>query len=135
MATQHAFQAPLRVLVVDDDQDCADTTGDLLKALGCEVVVVVRGAEAAQHAAEFVPDLILLDLGMPNLNGFDVARIIRNSPVGRDVVMVAVTGYADELTRQRCRDGGFDRHLAKPVAVHQFKELLQELRRPRDRPS
>jgi CheY-like chemotaxis protein len=134
MARPHANEVALRVVVVDDNQDCADSTGRLLELLGCEVLVVVRSAEATETVSKFVPDLVLLDLVMPETDGFDLARLIRAELSGPGVVIAAVTGLADEATRRRCRREGFDKFFAKPVGIHQFKELLDELRHARSRP-
>jgi len=115
---------PRRVLVVDDNQDIADGLGQLLQTLGMETRVVYRGAAALDALASFRPQVILLDIGMPGMDGYEVARQVRaRCPVARPK-LVAVTGWGSERDRQRIREAGFDHHLVKPVGADRLHRVL-----------
>jgi PAS domain S-box-containing protein len=116
--------APRRVLVVDDNADAAESLATLLRLCGHETALVHDGEAAIEAAEKFRPDLVLLDLGLPNLNGHDVARRIREQPWGRDMVLVALTGWGQESDRRKSREVGFDHHLVKPVEFAVLTELL-----------
>ena len=113
-----------RVLVVDDNQDIADGLGQLLQTLGMETRVVYRGAAALDALASFRPQVILLDIGMPGMDGYEVARQVRaRCPVARPK-LVAVTGWGSERDRQRIGEAGFDHHLVKPVGADRLLRIL-----------
>jgi len=118
---------PIRILVVDDNQDSADSLGLLLKLLGNEVRVAHDGLEAVALANEFQPRVVLLDIGLPTLNGFEAAERIRQQPWGKQAVMIAVTGWGESVDRQRSKKAGFDYHLVKPVDPDVLTRLLQSL--------
>ncbi|MBV9891752.1 MAG: response regulator, partial [Rhizobacter sp.] len=103
-----------RVLVVDDNRDAADATAEFLRILGADVRVAYGGEEALQAANEHRPSVVLLDLGMPRVDGFEVARAIRRED-DAGVRLVALTGWGQPHDRQRTREAGFDRHLVKPA--------------------
>jgi DNA-binding response OmpR family regulator len=105
---------PHRVLVVDDNPDAADSLAMLLEALGNDVRVAYDGEEAVDKAMEFSPHVVLLDIGLPKMHGYDVARKIRDAK-GLEVTLVAVTGWAQEEDRRRSSEAGFDYHFTKPV--------------------
>jgi PAS domain S-box-containing protein len=113
-----------RVLIVDDNQDALTSLSMVVRALGSETFDAHDGLEAIESAKTFRPDVILMDIGMPRLNGYDAARRIRQEPWGRDVLMVATTGWGKEEDRQRSKNAGFDFHLVKPIAVTTVQELL-----------
>jgi len=115
-----------RVLVVDDHQDAADSLALLLRALGCEVEVARDGMEAVEVAGRYRPDLLLLDIGMPRLDGYAACRRIRGHPWGKAMVIVALTGWGQEDDRRRTREAGFDAHLVKPVEPSVLLGLLAE---------
>jgi len=117
-------RAPLRVLVADDNVDAADTLGDLLEALGCQVCVTYDGEQAVQTAAGFQPGLVFLDIGMPRMDGYAAARALRALPGLQRVMLVALTGWGAEADRARTRAAGFDDHLLKPAAPHQVAAVL-----------
>jgi CheY-like chemotaxis protein len=106
---------PLKILVVEDHRDGAETITALLTRLGHRVRTVHDGDAALQSAAEFRPELVLLDIGLPTLSGYDVCRRIRAEAWGADVTIVAMTGWGDAEAQRRARSAGFDRHLVKPV--------------------
>jgi PAS domain S-box-containing protein len=128
---RHALGA-LRVVVADDSRDAADTLSLLLTIHGAEVRTGYDGHEAVALAAAFHPDVVLLDLGMPRMNGYEAAAAIRATPEGRDAVLVAVTGWGQDEDRRRTAAAGFDLHLTKPVDPDALAALLADLR-PRDR--
>jgi CheY-like chemotaxis protein len=115
---------PVRVLVVDDHRGTADSIAAALADLGCSVLVVLNGAEALSQAPEFRPELILLDIVLPDTDGYTIARRIRGSPWGRDLTLVAVTGVGQEEDLSKSNEAGFDRHLTKPVQFSELEELV-----------
>jgi DNA-binding response OmpR family regulator len=112
-----------RVLVVDDNADAADSLAMLLQVHGDEVRVAYDGEEALFAEQEFKPDVLLLDIGMPKLSGYDVARRVRDAR-GSEVLIVAITGWGQEEDRQRARDAGFDHHFTKPVDYAVLLDLI-----------
>lgn len=118
----------LRVLVVDDNKDSAQTLGMMLKIMGNDVRTAHDGLEAIEQAADYRPHVILLDLGMPKLNGYDVCRRIREQDWGCDMMIIALTGWGQAEDRQRTKEAGFDHHLVKPVDVAKLNELLESSR-------
>jgi CheY-like chemotaxis protein/two-component sensor histidine kinase len=116
-----------RILVVDDYGESAETLADLLRLDGNEVEIAHDGYEALEAAAQFRPAVILLDVAMPKLNGYDAARRIREHPWGKKMVLIAVTGWGQARDRQRSREAGFDAHVTKPVDYPELMNLLSEL--------
>jgi len=114
----------LRVLVVDDNLDSAMTLGMLLRASGHEIRIVHDGLAVLEAALNFKPHLVLLDIGLPGLNGFEVAEGLRRQPALQDVVLVALTGYGQESDRQRSQQAGFDHHLVKPANFGKLRRIL-----------
>ncbi len=108
-------QQGLRILVADDNRDSADLFAMFLEMMGNEVQTAYDGVAAVEEAERFRPDAVLLDIGMPRLNGEDACRRIRSTPWGKDAVLIAVTGWDHEENRRRIVDAGFDAHLVKPV--------------------
>jgi signal transduction histidine kinase len=115
-----------RILVVDDNRDSAASLAMLLKLIGHEVHTAHDGLEAVETALSLQPDVILLDLGMPRLNGYDAARRIRIDRPGKGLVLVALTGWSQVADRRRSEDAGFDFHLVKPVNLGALTTLLAE---------
>jgi signal transduction histidine kinase len=127
-AQSQAIAPKTRVLVADDNLDAAQSLGMYLRMTGCEVAVANDGESALELAARFRPEVALLDIAMPGLNGFDLARRIRAEPWGRAVTLVAVTGWGQEHDRRRSADAGFDHHLVKPVTPDVIHGLLARRR-------
>ncbi len=115
-----------RVLVVDDHADAADSLAEMLRLMGHEVRTARDGLDGVSAAADFMPDVILLDIGMPKLNGYDACRRIREQPGGKDAVIVALTGWGQDEDKRRSREAGFDGHLIKPVEPAALEKLLAE---------
>jgi CheY-like chemotaxis protein len=113
-----------RVLVVDDNQDATETLELLLQLWGHEVQSALNGPEALALAVEFRPEIILLDIGLPGMSGYEVARQLRQLPGFRDVFIVAVTGYGQESDRLNSQEAGFGHHLVKPVQPEVLQELI-----------
>ena len=113
-----------RILVVDDNVDAADSLGQLLEMFGNEVRTANDGEAGIAVAAQFRPDLVFMDIGMPTLNGYEAARRIRQQPWGREMVLVALTGWGQEDDRKKSANAGFDHHLVKPVDMDALKKLV-----------
>ena len=118
-----------RILVVDDNKDAVDSLSLLLQIVGQTVAAARDGLEAVATFAQFRPDVIVLDIGLPGLNGYEVARRIRAADGGRQVVLVALTGWGQDEDRRRTLDAGFDYHLVKPVDFEALQALLRGLPR------
>jgi PAS domain S-box-containing protein len=121
--------SPLRILVVDDNRDSADSLGLLLEIPGNVVRIAYDGLHAVEMAAEFRPDVVLLDIGLPKLDGYQVAQRIRQQPGGMDLTLIALTGWGQEEARVRAKQAGFDSHLVKPVDPGLLLRHLGSLRR------
>lgn len=116
-----------RVLVVDDNVDAAKSLGMLLELAGQEVSIAHDGHDGIQKARHFQPELVLLDIGMPGMDGYEVCRRLRQDALTRDSTLIAVTGWGLDEDRQRALQEGFDRHLVKPVQLNTLVQLLEEL--------
>ena len=119
-----ASGAPLRILIADDNQDAAATLAMLLELMGHTVRDVHDGEAAVQATAEFKPEVVLLDIGMPKLNGYEACRRIRALPGGSGLILVAVTGWGQPGDRNASQEAGFDQHLVKPVDPAALADLL-----------
>jgi CheY-like chemotaxis protein len=113
-----------RILVVDDNQDGADLMAVLLRLQGHAVEVAHDGVSALTRAAAFDPDIVLLDIGLPGMNGYAVARKLRESHSGRPHCLIAMTGYGTDEDRQRTVEAGFDHHIVKPIEPAELNALL-----------
>jgi PAS domain S-box-containing protein len=116
--------APCTVLVVDDNVDGSESLAALLRIVGYDVCVAHDGERAMPLAAELRPAVVLLDIGMPKMDGHEAARRIRAQPWGREILLIAVTGWGQESDRQRSRDAGFDHHMTKPVDTERLLQLM-----------
>jgi PAS domain S-box-containing protein len=124
---KQAARVKRRILVVDDNQDSAHSLALLLKLAGHEAHIANDGVEAVEAAAKFQPDAILLDIGLPKLNGYEAARRIREQRGEKGLVIVALTGWGQEEDRRRSKEAGFDAHMVKPVDHDALAKLLEEL--------
>jgi PAS domain S-box-containing protein len=116
-----------RILIADDNRDAADSMGMLLSAVGHEVEIVYDGFHALEAARRLRPEVMLIDIGMPRLNGYEVARTVRLEPWSARTVIIALTGWAQESDKQRSRDAGIDHHLTKPVEFTALDEAVSGL--------
>ncbi len=127
--------APLRVMIADDNVDSADLLAMLFGMLGCEVASAYDGEEAVATTRAFRPDLAVLDIGMPRMDGYEAARKIRSEQGGRRLKLVAMTGWGQEEDRRRAQEAGFDDHLLKPVDLDKLQRVLDAVRRDEKRAS
>jgi PAS domain S-box-containing protein len=122
-----ALPAAVRILVVDDNTDAADTLGMALELFGCEVRVAHTAGAALEMAAGFGPAVALLDIGLPDMNGYELARRLRGLPAGAGMTLIAATGWGQEKDRQRAFEAGFDHHLTKPIDFDQLRLMLPRM--------
>jgi len=115
---------PRRVLIVDDNEDAANSLALILELGGHKTASVYSAADALARAVAFRPDVVLLDIGLPGMDGYEVAQKLRELPGLRDIRLVAVTGYGRSDDRIRARDAGFDDHLTKPVEYTVLERTL-----------
>lgn len=126
-ATEHdvaVTTSGLRILVVDDNKAAADMLSMVVKTLGNDVRTANDGQQAIEVAAEFLPDVVLMDIGMPKMNGYEAARHIRQQPWSEKMVLVALTGWGQDEDKQRTKEAGFDHHLVKPAEPADLQRLL-----------
>ncbi|MEQ8155080.1 MAG: ATP-binding protein [Clostridiaceae bacterium] len=116
----------LNILMIDDNQDLTEVTSELLSLLGYEVITASNGSDGIAKAKEYHPEVILCDIGLPGMSGYDVARSIRRDHELKDVFLVAMSGYAQHEDLQRSREAGFNKHLAKPVSIETLKSTLDQ---------
>jgi len=121
---QAAAAPKTRILVVDDNRDAAESLAMMLRLQGHEIRTAHDGVEALQAAATFRPDVLLLDIGMPKMNGYEVARSLRQQPWGQSMVLIALTGWGQEEDKKRAAEAGFDHHLTKPADPANLEKLL-----------
>ena len=117
-----------KILVVDDNHDSALSLAMMLSIMGHETRTSYDGESAVSHAEEFLPDVVLLDIGLPILNGYEVAQRIRESAWGASMFLIAVTGWGQEEDRQRSSEVGLNMHMVKPVEPSALEKLLSELK-------
>ena len=116
-----------RILIVDDNKDLAASLARLLRILGHEVEVVYDGRKGIEIARSFRPEVVLLDIGLPNLDGYQVARTLREEGF-HDTIIIAVSGYGQEEDRKLSKQAGFDQHLVKPASLPQLRSILDRVR-------
>ena len=115
------------MLVVDDNVDQAHSAAILLRASGHEVREAYSGTATLEAALEFQPHVVLLDIGLPEIDGYEVARRLRHNPQTKDVRLIALTGYGMEADHQRSVEAGFDDHLVKPVDPSKLQEYVEHV--------
>jgi CheY-like chemotaxis protein len=114
-------------LIVDDNRDNADSLARLLRLMGNDTRTAYDGQEGVEVARTFHPDVMLLDIGLPKLDGYEACRRIREQSWSKSAVMIAVTGWGQEEDRRRSHEAGFDHHMVKPVDPHDIMKLLAGL--------
>jgi CheY-like chemotaxis protein len=117
-----------RILIADDNRDAADSLSMLLELAGHEVRVAHLGRTALSLAQAFRPDVALLDIGMPDLSGYEVAQQLRRESWGQGIQLIALTGWGQEKDRQQALDAGFNQHLTKPIDPDQLEALISSIR-------
>ena len=118
-----------RLLVIDDNKDAAESMSMLFELWGYEVVCAFDGRAALETAVKYRPDAVFLDIGLPGMDGYQIAERLRELPEGTRAVLVAITGYGQDEDRRRSREAGIDHHLVKPVSPEALHELLDSLDR------
>ena len=126
--------APLHILVVDDNRDAADALVMLLDLMGHEVTVAYDSPEALQLMEQLRPQVVLLDIGLPTMNGYQVARQVRAKPWGGDITLIAQTGWGQREDKRRAAEAGFDHHMTKPIDIAMLGELLTQVAAAAHRP-
>jgi CheY-like chemotaxis protein len=116
--------ARLRMVVVDDNQDAAETLAMALDLFGCDVTVAHSAAQALDILPGATPSVVLLDIGLPDMNGYELARRVRQLPGGPAMTLIATTGWGQQKDRERAFEAGFDHHLTKPVDFEMLRSLL-----------
>lgn len=119
---------PFRVLVVEDNPDSAESLVLLLRMYGNEVEIASDGLRGYRAAEAMKPEMMLLDIGLPEMNGYEVARRIREQPWGANVTLIALTGWGQDEDRRLAKEAGFDHHLVKPVDPAALMPLFEKLR-------
>jgi CheY-like chemotaxis protein len=117
-------KAKRRILVVDDNRAALLMLSKMVQLLGYEVEIAGDGLEAIASAAEFLPEVVLMDIGMPKMNGYEAARHIRQQPWGRKMTLIALTGWGQEEDKRKAREAGFDHHLVKPADPTELQQLM-----------
>jgi CheY-like chemotaxis protein len=125
-ARASALAGSLRILVVEDNRDAAESLRDVLECIGCTVQVAYSGSEAVAAAPQFRPEVLLCDLGLPGMDGYEVAKQLRQNPDSSRTRLIAVSGYGQEEDKQRAREAGFDLHLTKPLDFAELQRLLDQ---------
>jgi len=115
-----------RVLLIDDNVDAAESLAQLLALSGHDARTAGDGAQAMRMAQEFKPEVVFCDLGLPGMNGYEVAKELRALPFGRDIVLAALTGYGQPADREKTAKAGFDAHLVKPVDPSVIESFLDD---------
>lgn len=116
-----------RLLVVDDNKDAAESMSMLLEMWGHEVAYAYDGPSAIETAEQWQPEAVFLDIGLPGMDGYEVAERLRELPQARNAVLIAITGYGQEDDRRRSQRAGIDHHLVKPVAPDALRNLIDSL--------
>jgi two-component system CheB/CheR fusion protein len=118
-----------RVLVVDDNVDAANMIAMMLQLFGHQTETVYSAHSALEMAVEYRPDFVVLDIGLPGMDGYEVARRLRQVPELKDIRLIAATGYGQDADRQRSEEAGFDYHLVKPIEPEKLQTVLEMLGR------
>jgi CheY-like chemotaxis protein len=130
--TKSATLSGLHILIVEDNADCAESTAMLLHAYGHTAESAKDGEAALQAVERRCPDVVLLDITLPDMNGWDLAKRLRQQANGAEPLLIAITGWAREEDRQHSMESGIDLHLAKPVEPEQLHALLTNVEKARD---
>lgn len=130
-ASESSVITPLKILVADDNTDLVDLLTSYLEIMGHEAVSATDGVEAYALAKQLLPDIAIMDIGMPGMNGFELAQAIRKEEWGREMALVAATGWGNEEDQSRTKSAGFDLHLTKPFAMDKLEEVIQRLKNKR----
>jgi CheY-like chemotaxis protein len=114
-------------LIVDDNRDAADSLSAALEMMGIQTTIAYEGEDALAKAAQVRPDIAVLDIGMPNMDGLELARRLRDDPLHAGIVLVALTGWGQKADRDRVTAAGFDQHLLKPVDMTVLTRIIEQV--------
>ena len=128
---EHEVPTKRHVLIVDDNRDSADSLSKLLTIMGHEVDTAHDGEQAVEVAGAMRPEVVLLDIGLPKMNGYQAANTIRQQPWGKKMILIAVTGWGQEEDKRKSKEAGFDQHMVKPIDLRALMKLLSELEKAR----
>jgi CheY-like chemotaxis protein len=120
---------PLKILVVDDNEPSAKTLGWMMEMIGHSTRLALSSSKALEVAKEYKPDVILMDIGMPGMDGYELCTNMRSEPALRNSVFIAQTGWGQQEHRQRSKEAGFDYHLVKPVPLPELETLIASIAR------
>jgi CheY-like chemotaxis protein len=115
-----------KILVVEDNADAAELLAEWFRGKGADVLTALDGDSALRRASEYRPELGVIDIGLPGIDGYELARRLRQDPLHKRLLLVAVTGYGQDSDRERSAESGFDAHLVKPLDLSHFEPLLRE---------
>lgn len=118
----------VRILIVDDSQDSAMTLGWLVEMMDADYRLAHSGDEAIKTAGEYIPDLVLMDIGLPGMSGYDVCKKMKEMPELSNTIFAAQTGWGEEQHRRASKEAGFDHHLVKPVSIDSLQDLLTSIK-------
>jgi CheY-like chemotaxis protein len=118
----------LKILVVEDNKDSATTMARALQTVGYEVVIACNAQDALKFVADTSPHVVLIDIGLPGINGYELARCLNQDRLTSEPLLIAVTGYSRDEDRQKSADAGIDHHLVKPVDFERLHEILEQFR-------
>jgi len=121
-----AAKAPLRILVVDDNVAVVQTLGQMIEAMGHKARIATDGVRALTEAKEFLPHVVLLDIGMGNMNGYEVCQVMKQAPEMKRTMFIAQTGWDKDENEGMSREAGFDHYLTKPVRMKELETLFAE---------
>jgi CheY-like chemotaxis protein len=119
-------RVPARVMIVDDNRDAAEMLAEILGSAGFTTLALLNAEAVLEHLSEFQPDVILIDIGLPGVDGYELARRVRAQKAYHDVRLIAITGYSQESDRQRALAAGFNDHLVKPIDMKYLDSLLRQ---------
>lgn len=117
----------LKILIIDDNEPSAKTLGWMMELIGHDARLAFDGSAGIEAAKEYKPDVVLLDIGLPIINGYEACSIMRKDAMFSNTIFIAQTGWGQEEHRQRSKEAGFDFHLVKPIQLEQLRELLEPI--------